>query len=234
MPISDSCQNESLSQASTVFGLVRASCLRGRSETWQNPKSTYTGAGLGDLFCRFKWTAKPAGPIIGCSRQPPKDDEMTRVLVLTVVLAFLAALSAVSIFVTAGTYTQAMAVVRALRLEVTGVEVADRGDPEVQVSFSLTNDAPVTIALDSFRFSLYLNEQFIGSNYEAFPKRELISKEEASLEFAIPIQSYYQKLLDQAEKNDLFSWSVKGRYRLILPFGEKTIWLNIEGGWSGS
>ena len=95
------------------------------------------------------------------------------------------------------------------------------------------NGSPVNLDLDAFRFSLYLNEQFMGSNYEPFPLRTVAGHQEQILGFVISIDPFYRQFLDQAAENDEYAWSIKGRYKILLPFKEKAIWLDLQSRWNG-
>ncbi len=159
---------------------------------------------------------------------------MKRVLVITSLLAILAAISSVSIVQTAADYNRAMDVVRAFRLELSDLDLVDEGEPEVQVGFRVVNGSPVNLDLDAFRFSLYLGEQFMGSNYEPFVLRTVAGGQEETMAFIIPVGPSYLQFLDQAEDSDGYAWSVKGRYKIVLPFKEKAIWLDLQSRWNDS
>ncbi len=76
--------------------------------------------------------------------------------------------------------------------------------------------------------------QFMGSNYEPFPLRTVAGHQEQILGFVIPIDPFYRQFLDQAAENDEYAWSIKGRYKILLPFKEKAIWLDLSSRWNGS
>jgi hypothetical protein len=162
-----------------------------------------------------------------------KDSQVKRTLVVTALLAVLAIVSMISIAYTAHSYGRAMEVVRGFRLELGNLRLEDSADPSIAVVLRLVNDSAVGLDLESLRFSLHLNDQFVGSNYEPFSTSVPARLAEKSLEFAIPVDVFYQQFLDQAEAEGTYAWSVRGRYNIVLPFKEKPIWLDLQGQWSG-
>ena len=153
---------------------------------------------------------------------------------VSIALALLAVLAAVLVGVSARNYIQAMGAIREFRLALSDLELRNEGSPQVQVVFRVVNDSPIDIELDSFLFGLYLDGQFVGSNYEPFSQGTVASFGEVILAFDIPIESNYHQYLEAAREKDSYPWSVSGRYKLTLLDWEKVIWLDIRSRWSGT
>lgn len=159
---------------------------------------------------------------------------MNLVSKVTTILAILAVFSAGSIALSAINYTQGMSAASSVRLELSSLELRDEANPKVLIAFHIENGSPINIELEAFHFNLYLNGHFIGSNYVPFTKRILDGFEETTMDFVIPIRPFYLQYIEQARQEQGFSWFVRGRAKLLLPFREKEIWLNVREHWSGS
>lgn len=148
-----------------------------------------------------------------------------------VVLVFL---SAGSIAITAVNYRKAISAVNNVILELDRLELRTDGDPEIQITIRLANRSPLAIRLKDLHFGVYLNGDFLGSNYDSFAERTLNSSEETDLEFVIPLRPFYQGLIERAQQEEQFEWSLRGRASLQLPFGPHEYALQIREGWSGT
>ena len=127
-----------------------------------------------------------------------------------------------------------MGAARSVQFELSSLELRDEDNPEVLIAFQARNGSPLKVELENLDFSLYLNGQFIGSNYTPFTKRTLDGFEEATMNFVIPIRPFFFQYVEQARQKEDFSWSVNGRAKLLLPPKEKGIWLDIREHWSGN
>jgi LEA14-like dessication related protein len=159
-------------------------------------------------------------------------DRMNLAGKVTAVLAILAVLSVGSIVVTTIEYTQGMRAARNVELELSRLELRDEDDPEVVVTFHLKNPSPITIRLRTFDFELYLNDDFVGRNYALFEERVLAGSEETTMVFVVPVRSFYGHI-EQARREEDFSWSVQGTGTLFLSSKGKRIWLIVREYWTG-
>ena len=85
--------------------------------------------------------------------------------VVPILLAILALVSAVSIGLTAANYSEGMGAAGSLSLELHDLQLKGGDEPEVAITFHLENHALLNIELERFNFSVYLNGEFVGSNY---------------------------------------------------------------------
>ena len=152
---------------------------------------------------------------------------------VTIVLAILAAFSAGSIASSAMNYMQGMSATRNVQLELSSLELRDDGNPEVFITFHLENRSPINMKVKTFHFGLYLNENFIGSNYAPFAERNLAGFEETRMDFVIPVRPVFLQYIKRARQEEGFSWFVRGKAKLLLPFKGKEFWLNVREHWSG-
>lgn len=152
--------------------------------------------------------------------------------VATVLLAILALFSATSIVLIATNYREGMSAASNLRFELNDLELKE-AEPEVAITFRLENASPLSMRLEQVHFSLYLNGDFVGSNYEPFSSRDVSGFEETELHFRIPLQPFYLQYVKQAREQERFSWSLRGNAKLILPFREDVVWLDLNESWSG-
>ena len=152
---------------------------------------------------------------------------------VTIALAIIAALSAGSIAFSAVNYMRGMNAISDVRLNLSNLKLIEEGESEIHIAFHMKNTSPINVRLETFHFSLYLNGQFVGSNYEPFTEIVLAGLEDITMDFIIPIQPFYQQFISQAHQTDGFSWSARGRAKLLLPFRDRVIWMNINEPWSG-
>ena len=73
----------------------------------------------------------------------------------------------------------------------------------------------------------------MGSNYEPFTAKTLTGLEEVAMRFRIPLQPFYMRHVERAREEENFSWSLRGSAKLVLPFREDVVWLNLRESWSG-
>ena len=95
--------------------------------------------------------------------------------VITIVLAILALLSAVSIGLTATNHKEGMGAAKSLRLELSNLELLEEDEPKVVITFHLENQSPLRMRLETLHFSLYLNRNFVGSNYEPVESTHILT-----------------------------------------------------------
>jgi hypothetical protein len=152
---------------------------------------------------------------------------------VSILLAILALVSAISIGLTATNYLEGMGAAGDLRFELSDLELKEGDAPEVVITFHLENQSPLEIELEKFHFSLYLNGEFVGSNYEPFTAKILTGLEEVVMRFRIPLQPFYIQHVERAREEKDFSWFLTGRAKLVLPFREDVVWLNLRESWSG-
>lgn len=155
--------------------------------------------------------------------------------VITIALIILAVLSTGSIALSTKNYLQGISAARGVRLELSNLELRREDNSEVRITLHLDNRSSVNVQLDSFRFKLYLNGNFLGSNYYPLTERLFLDGfEETSVDFVVPLRPFYLQYIEQAGQKEDFSWLVRGEVRLLLlPFNENEIWLNIKEHWSG-
>ena len=150
---------------------------------------------------------------------------------VTAALAILAVFSAVSITLTAISYAQGVRTARGVQLELSNLELRDEGNPQVLMAFHIKNGSGTNIGLEACHLDLYLNGHFIGRKYAALSKTILGGFEETTIDFVIPISAHYLPFVELARQKEGFSWFVRGRAKLLLPFGEQEIWLYVREHW---
>ena len=153
--------------------------------------------------------------------------------VAIIALAILALLSAVSIALTATNYKEGMGAAKSLRLELSNLELLEEDEPKVVITFHLENQSPLSMRLETMHFSLYLNRNFVGSNYEPFTAKTLRGFEETAMRFVIPLRPFYLQHVQQAREEENFSWFLSGMAKLVLPFNEDVVWLDLRESLSG-
>ena len=153
---------------------------------------------------------------------------------VVVVLGGLAVLSVLAMVVTAGGYVQGTRTASNFVTELTGLALVDDTVPELSLTIRIENDSPLPVELEMMHFSIYLNGNFVASNYADFEKMSLDGFEEETMTFNIRLQPFYTRYIREAQEGAGFSWSIRGRAKLILPFRENEVWLNIAHRWVGS
>ena len=153
---------------------------------------------------------------------------------VTALLGVLALLSVTAMVLTAGDYLRGTEAARDFVIEVSNLELTEEPSPEISVALRIQNRSPLTVELDRVHFSIYLNRNFVASNYGGFEKVTLAGLEEQTLDFDIPLQPFYLRYIEEAREQEEFSWVIRGRGKLILVFRESEIWLNISGRWKGT
>lgn len=153
--------------------------------------------------------------------------------VAIILLAILALLSAVSIAMTTTNYEEGIGAVGNLRFELSDLVLTEEDEPTVAISFYIENISPLAMRLESMHFSIFLNGEFMGSNYEPFTERALDGLEETTLHFRIPLQPFYLQYVKKAREEEKFSWSLRGSAKLVLPFRENVVMLTLRESWSG-
>ena len=152
---------------------------------------------------------------------------------IVAVLAILALLSAGSIALSTTNYIRGTNAAGNVRLELSSLRLLEEELVTVLIAFHVRNGSPVSIRLEEFRFSLYLNRHFVGTNPEISTKTALGGFEETTLDFAVQIRPFFIQYIEQAREEGAFSWSANGTARVRLPFKEREIWLNVTERWSG-
>jgi LEA14-like dessication related protein len=152
---------------------------------------------------------------------------------IVIALAVLASFSAGSIALTAKNYVQGMRAARSVQVALSSLELHHQDTAEVLIRFHVKNESPFDIKLEAFTLNLYLNEDFIGSNYDPFTERNLNGFEETTIDFLIRVQPSYVPHITQAQQEESFSWSLRGRVKLLLPFRDKEVSLPISERWRG-
>jgi hypothetical protein len=147
-------------------------------------------------------------------------------------LVIVTLLSAVAIVITARNYRQGISAVRNVYLEISELALTTGDDPEIQVSFDLRNESPLDVKLRGIHFNIYLNGNFMGSNYAPLTERMLDGFEVAKLDFFIPVRPFYLQHIEQAEQRGEFKWFLRGRVDLELLENGHQFWLNIREQWS--
>jgi hypothetical protein len=155
--------------------------------------------------------------------------------VVTVTLVIVAVLSAGSIALSTRNYLKGISAVSNVRLGLSNLELRDKDDSEVLITFRLENGSPINVQLEFSHLRLYLHDNFMGSTY--YPSAEGLSLagfEETTVDFVVPLRPFYLQYVEQARQREDFSWLVRGEVRLLLlPFRESEVWLGIEEHWSG-
>ena len=152
-----------------------------------------------------------------------------------IALRILALLSVGALALTAVSYVQGTKAVGGLRFQVSALELHDEEDPEVLVTLQLQNGSPTdAIEVDVLDFSLYLNDNFVGSNYAPFSGITVRESEQTAMDFVIPIRPFYHQHIEQARQSESFAWSLRGQAKLVLPSSkDKEFWIAIRDQWSG-
>ena len=153
--------------------------------------------------------------------------------VVPILLVILALVSAVSIGLTTTSYLEGMGAAGSLSLELSDLQLKEGDEPEVAITFHLENHSLLNIELERFNFSVYLSGEFVGSNYEPFTAKTLEGLEKVVMRFRIPLKPFYIQYVERAQQENRFSWSISGRVKLVLPFREDVVWLNLRESWSG-
>jgi LEA14-like dessication related protein len=151
---------------------------------------------------------------------------------VTAILVVVAALSVGSIALTFKNYAEGTRAAQSVHLELASVELKETGSPEVLVVFRLKNESSVGVRVDALHFNLYINGEYVGTS-GPFEQRALSGFEETALDLVIPTRPSFQQYIDQAREKEDFSWSVRGRYKLVLPYKDRAIWLDLVGYRSG-
>ncbi len=159
---------------------------------------------------------------------------MNRIGKPVTILVILAVFSAGSIVLSATNYIRGASAAGNVQLKLSSLTLLYEENAEVLVTFHLKNGSPISIKLDELHFSLYLNKHFVGTNADTLTKRTIGGFGETTINFAIPIRPFFLQYIDQAREEETFSWSVDGSAKLLLPFKEREIWLNVTERWSGS
>ena len=151
-----------------------------------------------------------------------------------VLLVVLVLLSTISIFITASNYRKGIDAARAVVLDLSQLELRMGDEPEIHITFRLSNGSPLDIRLENVHFSAYLNGTFMGSNYEVFAAQSLEGSEETDLNFVIPLSAFYLQHVEQAQQKEKFEWFLRGEADLRLPYGTRKFLLRIREPWSGT
>jgi hypothetical protein len=155
--------------------------------------------------------------------------------VVAITLVIVAVLSAGSIALSTRNYLEGISAASKVRLGLSDLELRDEDGSEVLVTFHLENGSPIDVQLEFFYLRLYLNDNFMASQY--YPSADRLSLagfEEMTVDFVVPLRPFYLQYIEQARQREDFSWLVRGEVRLLLsPFHESEVWLGIEEHWSG-
>jgi hypothetical protein len=149
------------------------------------------------------------------------------------ILGVLAAVSLAAIVVTAGNYLQGAEAAGSVSLELSELELREGNGAEVSLSLDVVNESPLAVELETLHFSLHLNGNFVASDYQGFEKVTLEGFNKKTLGFDISLQPFYLRYIEEAREGEGFAWSLRGRVKLLLPFRQKGVWLDIVDEWKG-
>jgi hypothetical protein len=145
----------------------------------------------------------------------------------------LAIVSAALTVVTLYNYVEGLTAARQVALELSSLEATTAGpSPNVQVTFDLTNSSAMEMKVQEIHFSLYLNGEFIGSNYTPFDDALLQPYEQTQLTTVIPLRPLFLQRVEQGTEREMQNWFLRGTFRLYLPYREKDLWVNVRESWS--
>ncbi|NLE76670.1 MAG: hypothetical protein GX605_07955 [Chloroflexi bacterium] len=144
------------------------------------------------------------------------------------ILGLLALLSVVSIGVTVANYIEGTQAASHIRLRLSDLRVHEGTAPQMTVTYEVSNNSALQFRLQDLHFSIYLNGNFMGSNYTPFYELVLGPNQTETMEFVIPLRPFYLQHLERARAEDKFSWYARGRFRLLLPYRDRELWLNIR------
>jgi LEA14-like dessication related protein len=127
-------------------------------------------------------------------------------------------------------YQEGMEAIQSFQLDLTEVQLT-ADDDEIQTTFRLSNNVPLDLVLSYFHFSLYLNGNFMGSNYTPLTDQALAGSAEEVVTFVIPLRPFYEQYIAEARAGEGFAWSIRGFVRLYLPRYEHEVTLNVREQW---
>lgn len=180
---------------------------------WRGSRMSRGTAGKGTNESKVKERWKPADTI-------------------AIVFAVLAVLSAGLVALTASRYLRGMSAASGFRVCLSNLQLTEESGTEAVVTFRLKNASSISVRLEDFHFSLYLNGSFVGSCPGVFAERRLGGFEEAEMDVIVGVLPFYARYIEQARQKDRFAWSVRGEAKLVLPFGGEVIWLSVREHWS--
>ena len=150
-------------------------------------------------------------------------------------LVALAVLSAAGIVYLASGYVRATRMMQEIEVRLTDLSLLEGPEPAVLLTFHLDNGAPVSLAVQDWRLSLYLGRSYMGSNYAPFIQQDVPAMTEAELRFQVPINEVYRSLLEEARASGTMDWSARGVVNIAMPYGfaEKIHLLRFDEAWGG-
>jgi LEA14-like dessication related protein len=128
-------------------------------------------------------------------------------------------------------YQEGVETLQSFQLDLTEVQISP-DDTEVRVALRLENDAPLDLLINHVHFSLYLNGNFMGSNYTPWVERELKGFQGEQVELIIPLRPFYMQYVEDARAGEGFAWSIRGFARIYLPRYDHEVNLNVRETWS--
>ena len=146
-------------------------------------------------------------------------------------LLILTLLAIISITITVVDFDRGMASMRALDLELTGVTVKSENPPDIEVTMQLQNTSSQSMTIDRVHFGLYLNGDFMGSNYEGWEPLTATGGMDQEVVFRIELRDFYQSRLDRARESGEYGWSIQGETVVLLPYRDKRISMRIAQSW---
>lgn len=164
------------------------------------------------------------------------DNRVQRFAYIALLLMALAASLALGMDVS--NYIRSVEGARGLSLEITDLQVIDDDNPRILIRFRVRNDSPLEIAVERYRFELYLSEERISGSYSTYlgtepgvdPKthREatninqvLTPGQNLDLKFTMYIYPTHMEIVRQAQRSGSMSWYTSGEFTTVLPHSRK-------------
>lgn len=154
--------------------------------------------------------------------------------VAATLLVVLVVLSAGSIVITGMNYSEGTDAARKVKLELHDLQLRTGSKPEIEIVLRVSNGSSLDIKLEDLHFGVYLNGDFMGSNYDAFAGKVVAGSKKADLNFVIPLRPFYVQHIEQAQQQEEFEWFLRGQAHLYLPFNAHRLSLAIREGWTGA
>ena len=155
-----------------------------------------------------------------------------------VTLMLLGLLAFLTLHADISNYISSVRSVRGLSLSIVDIKVIDDNNPRALLRFNLTNQSPLEIELESYRFDLFLKDKLIGgshfmyrgTNPDADPgeyikaqtiNQSLKPNQTLNLAFTLYIYRTKMSIIRNTQKNREIKWQVKADFTVFLPNSRK-------------
>jgi len=164
--------------------------------------------------------------------ESPSTKRVQSVAYILLLLMGLAAI--VTLQIDVSNYLSSVRGVRELRLNIVDLKIVDDDNPRALIRFSVLNQSPLEIELESYHFTLYLEGKFIGgsqyqyrgTNPDANPgehiKAQTINRvlgpgQRLSLAYKLYIYKTKMEIVRHTQPTRFKSWQVKADFTVFLP-----------------